>query len=148
MEALIGAPAFHPCGHRPHRSGREYGYDIGTPGQAEPSACSATFEDHSLLVPHFKELSLEVGSLLQEAGEPVEFVYFPHEGMISLLAVMADGQGIETATVGTKAWLEPCRGSAFAGLYEGSRPGAARGLAHFHRANFTLRFRKVRPSEI
>ena len=50
------------------------------------------------------------GSLLQEAGEPVEHVYFPHEGMISLLAVMSDGQGIETATVGTRAWLEPCRG--------------------------------------
>jgi hypothetical protein len=39
-------------------------------------------EDHSLLIPHFKELSLELGSLLQEAGEPVEFVYFPHEGMV------------------------------------------------------------------
>jgi CRP-like cAMP-binding protein len=47
-------------------------------------------------------MSLELGSLLQEAGEPVEFVYFPHEGMISLLAVMSDGQGIETATVGSE----------------------------------------------
>jgi CRP-like cAMP-binding protein len=61
-----------------------------------------TSEDHSLLAPHLNELSLELGSLLQEAGEPVEFVYFPHEGMISLLAVMADGQGIETATVGSE----------------------------------------------
>jgi CRP-like cAMP-binding protein len=39
---------------------------------------------------------------VQEAGEPVEYVYFPHAGMVSLLAVMLDGQGIETATVGSE----------------------------------------------
>jgi CRP-like cAMP-binding protein len=49
-----------------------------------------------------KELSLELGSLLQEASEPIEHIYFPHQGMISLLAVMSDGQGIETATVGSE----------------------------------------------
>jgi CRP-like cAMP-binding protein len=48
------------------------------------------------------ELPLKIGSLLQEAGEPVEHIYFPHQGMISLLAVMSDGQGIETATVGSE----------------------------------------------
>jgi CRP-like cAMP-binding protein len=40
--------------------------------------------------------------VVQEAGHPVEQVYFPHEGMISLLAVMTDGQAIETATVGSE----------------------------------------------
>jgi len=39
---------------------------------------------------------------LQEAGEPVQQIYFPHQGMVSLLAVMSDGQGIETATVGSE----------------------------------------------
>ena len=74
------------------------------PGQGRRNHLLAalTSEDHSLLAPHFKEFSLEVGSLLQEAGELVEYVYFPHEGMISLLAVMSDGQGIETATVGSE----------------------------------------------
>jgi CRP-like cAMP-binding protein len=61
-----------------------------------------TSEDHSLLAPHLKELSLELGSLLQEEGEPVEQIYFPHQGMVSLLAIMSDGQGIETATVGSE----------------------------------------------
>jgi hypothetical protein len=61
-----------------------------------------TPEDYSLLAPHLKELSLKVGSLLQEAGEPIENIYFPHQGMISLLAMMSDGQGIETATVGSE----------------------------------------------
>lgn len=45
--------------------------------------------------------SYEQGALLQEQGEPIEQVYFPQSGMISLVAVMNDGEkSIETATVG------------------------------------------------
>jgi CRP-like cAMP-binding protein len=40
------------------------------------------------------------GTVLTEAGEETENVYFPHSGMLSLQAVMKDGRGIETATVG------------------------------------------------
>ncbi len=47
-------------------------------------------------------MSFELGMLLQEPDKPVEYVYFPHQGMISLLAVMSDGEGIETATVGNE----------------------------------------------
>jgi CRP-like cAMP-binding protein len=61
-----------------------------------------TSEDRSLLAPHLKEMSFELGMLLQEPDKPVEYVYFPHQGMISLLAVMSDGEGIETATVGNE----------------------------------------------
>jgi CRP-like cAMP-binding protein len=62
------------------------------------AALSST--DRSLLEPHFTEMSFKTGALLQEAGQPIEQVYFPHEGMISLLAIMTDGRAIETATVG------------------------------------------------
>jgi CRP-like cAMP-binding protein len=72
------------------------------PGQTNRLLTALTSADHSLLAPHLKELSLELGSLLQEAGEPIEHIYFPHQGMISLLAVMSDGQGIETATIGSE----------------------------------------------
>jgi CRP-like cAMP-binding protein len=61
-----------------------------------------TSEDHCLLAPHLKVMSFELGLLLQEPEKPIEYVYFPHQGMISLLAVMSDGQGIETATVGSE----------------------------------------------
>ena len=56
--------------------------------------------DFALLAPHLKLVSLEHGAVLQEAGEPIEQVYFPHSGMISLLAVMREGEGIEAATIG------------------------------------------------
>jgi CRP-like cAMP-binding protein len=57
-------------------------------------------EDFASLVPHLKDVRFEQGLTLQEAGDPIEQVYFPHNGMISLLAVMRDGNGIETATIG------------------------------------------------
>jgi CRP-like cAMP-binding protein len=56
--------------------------------------------DLSLLGPHLKVISTKLGSVLQQEHEPVEHVYFPLEGMISLLTVMKDGWGVETVTVG------------------------------------------------
>jgi CRP-like cAMP-binding protein len=53
-----------------------------------------------LLQPHLKEVPLEQGTLLHEQGELIERIYFPHSGMISLLAVMEQGNAVETATVG------------------------------------------------
>jgi CRP-like cAMP-binding protein len=38
--------------------------------------------------------------VLLETGDEVDQIYFPHNGMLSLLAVMRDGKAIETATVG------------------------------------------------
>ena len=63
---------------------------------------SLTSEDHCLLASLLKVMSFELGLLLQEPERPIEYVYFPHQGMISLLAVMSDGRGIETATVGSE----------------------------------------------
>ena len=40
------------------------------------------------------------GIVLFEPGDEVGHVYFPHDGMISLLAVMKNGEAVETATVG------------------------------------------------
>jgi CRP-like cAMP-binding protein len=57
--------------------------------------------EFALLEPSLATISYEQGALLQEQGEPIEQVYFPHSGMISLVAVMNDGEkSIETATVG------------------------------------------------
>jgi CRP-like cAMP-binding protein len=40
------------------------------------------------------------GDLLFEAGDPVNWVYFPHGGVISLVVGLGDGQMIEAAMVG------------------------------------------------
>lgn len=56
--------------------------------------------DLALLKPHFVTVGLDQGTLLQEAGDVIDTVFFPQSGMISLLAVMRAGNGVETATVG------------------------------------------------
>lgn len=56
--------------------------------------------DLALLSPHLKDTPLIQGTMLQEQGERIDQVYFPHSGMISLVAVMKQGESIETATIG------------------------------------------------
>jgi CRP-like cAMP-binding protein len=56
--------------------------------------------DYALLAPHLRPISLERGTVLHEAGDEIEHVYFPHSGMVSLVAVMQNGATVETATVG------------------------------------------------
>jgi CRP-like cAMP-binding protein len=56
--------------------------------------------DQALLNPHLRPVALERGTVLYEAGDEIEHVYFPHSGMVSLVAVMQSGATVETATVG------------------------------------------------
>jgi CRP-like cAMP-binding protein len=56
--------------------------------------------EFELLAPHLKDVLLRQNEILVEPGASFEYVYFPHTAVISYLAVMRDGQTVETATVG------------------------------------------------
>lgn len=56
--------------------------------------------DLLLLGPDLKDVFLEHDVILFEPGDQVTFVYFPHTAIISVIAVMRNGQTVETATVG------------------------------------------------
>jgi hypothetical protein len=56
--------------------------------------------DFALLRPHLRTVTLERGVMLHEAAGEIERVYFPHGGMVSLVAVMQSGATVETATIG------------------------------------------------
>jgi CRP-like cAMP-binding protein len=56
--------------------------------------------DFELIAPHLTETLLHQNEILVEPGACFEYVYFPHTAVISYLAVMQDGQTVETATVG------------------------------------------------
>ncbi len=56
--------------------------------------------DFDLLKPHLVQGTFEQGLILNETGKEIEYVYFPIQGMISLVVVMNDGKAIETTTVG------------------------------------------------
>ena len=49
---------------------------------------------------HLTEFNAPKRTVLYQAGEDVEYVYFPTAGMISLLTMMDDGQCLETSAVG------------------------------------------------
>jgi CRP-like cAMP-binding protein len=72
-------------------------------------------EQFDLLTPHLVTQSLAQGLVLIEAGDEVDYVYFPHYGMLSLLAVLKDGKAIETATVGCEGVVGAMAGL---GLYK------------------------------
>ena len=57
-------------------------------------------DDFDRLLPHLSTVALQQGLVLNEAGDEVDQIFFPHSGMLSLLAVLRDGKAIETATVG------------------------------------------------
>jgi CRP-like cAMP-binding protein len=67
--------------------------------------------DFDLLAPHLCSAPLVQGRVLQEQEAPVEKVYFPVSGVISLISVMEGGEVIETAMVGREGAV-----GAFGGL--------------------------------
>ena len=67
------------------------------------------------LAPHLSTVTLQQGLVLFEAGDEVDQIYFPHYGMLSLLAVLRDGKAIETATVGREGVVGAMAGL---GLYK------------------------------
>jgi CRP-like cAMP-binding protein len=62
-------------------------------------------------------MDLRSSVVLHEPGQPIERVYFPVSGMISLLAVMQSGEQIETGIVGADGWSEVTPPST--GIYSG-----------------------------
>jgi CRP-like cAMP-binding protein len=72
-------------------------------------------DDFEALKPHLTAVSVVQGDVIYEAGVEVVYVYFPHCGMFSMLAVMRDGKAIETATVGREGVIGAMAGL---GLYK------------------------------
>lgn len=62
--------------------------------------------------PLLKSVSIKQGTVLQHPGENIERVYFPHDGMISLMAVMKDGRVVQTASVGAEGAVGALAGIA------------------------------------
>jgi len=56
--------------------------------------------DIALLAPHLQVVSVRPGAVVQMQGRPVEYVFFPHEGLVSLHAMTLEGHMIQAASVG------------------------------------------------
>jgi CRP-like cAMP-binding protein len=57
-------------------------------------------EGFARLQPHLQTVELKAGFVLYEPGAPVEHAYFPHDCVVSLLAILEDGGSAEVAVFG------------------------------------------------
>jgi CRP-like cAMP-binding protein len=57
------------------------------------------------LLPHLESVSLPFMEVLYESGELIKHVYFPNDGLISLLVVMEDKTPREVAVIGNEGML-------------------------------------------
>ena len=61
---------------------------------------SLPFDDFALVAPHLEEQALERDFVLILPNIPIEHVYFPEKGMVSVVAEKADGRSIEVGVYG------------------------------------------------
>jgi CRP-like cAMP-binding protein len=59
-------------------------------------------KEYKRLIPHLESVSLPFMEVLYESGEPITHVYFPNDGLISLLVVMADETPREVGLIGNE----------------------------------------------
>jgi CRP-like cAMP-binding protein len=63
--------------------------------------------DLALLARHLHVVSVPADTVLQHQDHSLEYVYFPHEGLVSLLAMTVDGATVEAAAVGRSGAVCP-----------------------------------------
>lgn len=61
--------------------------------------------DFARIAPNLTPLELERGRLLYDPGDRIDYVYFPHDGVISLMTLMENGAAIESTTIGPEGAL-------------------------------------------
>lgn len=59
-------------------------------------------EDFARLAPHLQSIDPERGQILHESDVPIEHVYFPTSGIISLVTQMNSGASVEIGLVGSE----------------------------------------------
>ena len=57
-------------------------------------------EELALLEEDLQRVRLSMAHVLHDLGERVDFVYFPENSVVSLMAVLPDGSGLEVAVIG------------------------------------------------
>jgi CRP-like cAMP-binding protein len=57
------------------------------------------------LLADLEPLEMDVRQPVYEPGRPIEHIYFPVDAVLSVLAVMDDGQAVEVATVGNEGMV-------------------------------------------
>jgi CRP-like cAMP-binding protein len=104
--------------------------------------------DLKRLMPELEEIRCKRAEVLMDADSPLNYVFFPDSGVISVVAVSSDGSVIEMATIGREGFTDVK--AVFGAKRSSSRllvqiPGSA---AKMSRAAFTRVMESMPPSEV
>jgi len=61
--------------------------------------------EYERLAPYLQLVSLSINQVLYEPREPIKYVYFPIDSMVSLVSIMQDGSTIEVGIVGKEGMV-------------------------------------------
>ena len=64
-----------------------------------------SFNEYQELKSHLKCVSLPLGTIIHHEHEPIKYVYFPNQAMISLVATMENGATTEISLVGKEGMV-------------------------------------------
>jgi CRP-like cAMP-binding protein len=57
------------------------------------------------MIPHLETAKLSQNDAIHRAGDPLNHIYFPESGLVSLLVVGQDGRAVETGIVGREGLI-------------------------------------------
>ena len=88
-------------------------WEGGEPWQSKPPAvpqgnrllARLPPEEYQRLFPRLQLVPLALKHVLYEARSPIDYAYFPNQGVVSALTVMEDGSAIEVATIGDEGMV-------------------------------------------
>ena len=97
LDRATGAAFLLPAAHRALSSAA---------GQIANSVLAALpREDYQSLLGELEPVALAAGEVLYEPGERIRYVYFPNDGQVSLLTVVADRKALEVVLVGREGMI-------------------------------------------
>ena len=62
--------------------------------------------EYDVLLPHLQRVHLPLDTVLCQAGDRIQYAYFPVSGMASLLSITEDGEAVEVAMVGNEGLVD------------------------------------------
>lgn len=60
---------------------------------------------HQRLRPHLEPVTLKLRQILYETGDPLNYVYFPHQSLLSLVSLLKNGYSVEVGMVGNEGMV-------------------------------------------
>lgn len=71
-----------------------------TPAPRNQLLNALPLNEYRRLLPNLKRVEMPLGKIIYEAGEPIDYIYFPENSIVSTVSFFEDGASIETGITG------------------------------------------------